>query len=104
MVYFIGRGNAFKAPKKDVKLYRDIDLYSINAAARAGQFNGRLMDETEKLMRANNVTVQPGSSSYTHLLFFQTKMSTLNISRGAFIGVETTKELGKRYRLHLFLN
>lgn len=93
---WIGRGGAFKPAKKEVKLYRDIDLYSINAAARAGQFNQRLMDETEKTMRQNNVTVRPASTASTHLQFFQTKVATLNVSRGAFVCVETTKELGKR--------
>ena len=82
-----------------MKVYRDIDTYSLNAAARAGQFNQRLMEETEKEMRANNITVRVSSAQYTHLLFFRTTEATLKISRGAFIGVETTKELGKRFEL-----
>lgn len=91
-----GRGGAFKPAKKEVKLYRNIDTYSLNAAARAGQFQLRLMDETEKLLRANNVTVRRSSPQYTHLLFFQTSEAARKISRGALTAVETTKELGKR--------
>lgn len=96
----LGRGGAFKQAKKEVKVYRDIDTYSLNAAAKAGRFNQRLMEETEKEMRANNVTVRVSSAQYTHLLFFRTKEATLNISRGAFICVETTKELGNRFELN----
>ena len=83
-------------PKKEVTLYRNIDKYSLNAAAHAGRFNLRLTEETEKLLRANNITVRPSSAVATHLLFFQTTEGTRNISRGAYVGVETTKELGKR--------
>lgn len=98
-----GRGAAFRPPRKEVKLYRNIDIYSLNAAARAGQFQLRLMDETEKLLRANNITVRRSSAQYTHLLFFQTTEASRKISRGALVGVETTKELGKRYFVMLLL-
>lgn len=91
-----GRGGVIKQARKEVKLYRNIDIYSLNAAARAGQFQLRLMDETEKLLRANNLTVRRSSMQYTHLLFFQTTDVARKISRGAHVGVETTKELGKR--------
>lgn len=92
----IAHGQAIKFVKKEVKLYRNIDTYSLNAAARAGQFQVRLMDETERLMRANNITVRRSSASYNHLLFFQTTPGARAASRGALVGVETTIELGKR--------
>ena len=79
-----------------MKLYRDIDIYSLNAAAHAGRFQMRLMDETERLLQVNNITVRQNSYQSTHLLFFQTTTASRNLSRGALTGVETTRELGKR--------
>jgi peroxidase len=76
-----------------------IDLFSVNAAAHAGQFQMRLMDETAEkftFARVNNITVRPSSSQSTHLLFFQTTLESRMLSRGALTGVETTRELGKR--------
>ena len=84
--------------KKNVKIEnRCIDIYSVNAAAHSGRFELRLMDETEKLLRANNVTVRRSSAEYTHLLFFQTTDKTREMSRGALVGVATTREISKRY-------
>jgi peroxidase len=97
-LYFPGHNGPIKqANTKIVKLEKQcIDIYSVNAAAHAGQFQMRLMDETEKLLRANNITVRPSSSQSTHLLFFQTTLESRMLSRGALTGVETTRELGKR--------
>lgn len=96
--YCIARdGVALKQARKTVKVEKKcIDLYSVNAAARAGRFQIRLMDETEKLLRANNIIVRPSSSQSTHLLFFQTTAESRQLSRGALTGVETVIELGKR--------
>jgi peroxidase len=101
LVYFTGYNGPIKqANKKIVKIEKQcIDLFSVNAAAHAGQFQLRLMDETEKLLRANNIIVRPSSSQSTHLLFFQTTFESRQLSRGALTGVETTRELGKRYIL-----
>ncbi|XP_032786422.2 peroxidase [Daphnia magna] len=93
-------GVALKQARKTVKVEKKcIDLYSVNAAARAGRFQIRLMDETEKLLRANNIIVRPSSSQSTHLLFFQTTAESRQLSRGALTGVETVIELGKRFEL-----
>ena len=86
----------FPSAHKEVKLNRNIDRYSVNAAAHAGKFNVRLTDDTEQVIKTNNVTMRPDSPAFKHFLFFQTASGTRNISRDALIVVETTKELGKR--------
>lgn len=78
--------------KKNVKIERPcIYSYSVNSAAHAGQFQLRLMDEMEKNLLVNNVTVRPRSSSYTHLQFFQKATESQDLSRGALAAIETTK-------------
>ena len=86
----------FPSAHKEVKLNRNIDRYSVNAAAHAGKFNVRLTGDTEQLIKANNITMRPGSPAFSHFLFFQTAPATRNISRDALIAVETARELGKR--------
>ncbi|XP_046638989.1 peroxidase-like [Daphnia pulicaria] len=94
-----GYGEAMKKTKKNVKCeHQCIDIYSVNAAAHAGRFNMRLMDETEKFLRDKNITIRPSSSSYTHLLF-QTATEAEHLSRAALTSIETTRELGKRFEL-----
>lgn len=89
---------AIKLTKKNVKLERPcIDNYSVNSAAHAGQFQLRLMDETEKKLIANNVTVRPRSSAYTHLQFFQRTTESQDLGRAALTAIETTRELAKRF-------
>lgn len=80
-----------------MQLYHPIDLLAINAAAEAGQFTLRMMEETEKLLRQKGLTVRRNSAQYTHLLFFQSTSLTQKVSRSALLGVETTKEIGKRF-------
>ncbi|KAK4008306.1 hypothetical protein OUZ56_013450 [Daphnia magna] len=95
------RGPVKQENKKIVKLERQcIDIYSVNAAAHAGEFQLKLMDETERLLRIHNVTVRPNSSAYNHLTFFQTTTEAQRLSRGALIAIETTRELGKRFKLN----
>lgn len=77
-------------------LDRNIDIYSVNAAAHAGKFYVRTQDDTEQLITINNVTMRLNSAEFTHFLFFQTVNGTRNISRDAWIVVETARELGKR--------
>ncbi|XP_057375639.1 peroxidase-like [Daphnia carinata] len=93
-------GSLKQETKKIVKLERQcIDIYSVNAAAHAGEFQLKLMEETERLLRTNNVTVRPRSSTYNHLQLFQTTTEAQRLSRGALIAIETTMELGKRFKL-----
>lgn len=102
LLLFTGRsrGPVKQENKKIVKLERQcIDIYSVNAAAHAGEFQLKLMDETERLLRIHNVTVRPNSSAYNHLTFFQTTTEAQRLSRGALIAIETTRELGKRFVL-----
>ena len=93
---FLVNGKVFPSAHKEVKLNRNIDIYSVNAAAHAGKFNVRLTGDTEQLIKTNNITMRPGSPAFSHFLFFQTKPATRNISRDALVAVETTQELGKR--------
>lgn len=79
-----------------VSPYHPIDTQSINAAAEAGQFTLRMMEETEKRIRNEGFTVRRNSATYTHLLFFQSTSATQKFSRDALLGVETTSEIGKR--------
>ena len=93
---YVGYGESIKKAKKNVKCeHQCIDIYSVNAAAHAGRFHMRLMDETEKILRDKNITIRPSSSSYTHLLF-QTATEAEHLSRAALTSIETTRELGKR--------
>ena len=83
---------------KSVKIENQcIDIYSVNAAAHAAQFELTLRDETEKLLRANNIIVRPNSASHTHLRFFHTTNTARKMSRGAIAAVATTREIRKRY-------
>lgn len=97
------RGKALRKESKKVELqvspYHPIDTQSINAAAEAGQFTLRMMEETEKRIRNEGFTVRRNSATYTHLLFFQSTSATQKFSRDALLGVETTSEIGKRFRL-----
>jgi peroxidase len=93
---------ALKLSKKNVKLEKPcIDIYSVNSAAHAGRFQLRLMDEMEKNLVANNVTVRPRSSSYTHLQFFQKTTESQELSRAALTAIETTRELTKRFHIYI---
>ncbi|KAK4008470.1 hypothetical protein OUZ56_013610 [Daphnia magna] len=95
-----GNGEPIKKTKKNVKCeHQCIDIYSVNAAAHAGRFQLRLMDEIEKHLTASKVTVRPKSSQYTHSLFFQSKTESQEFCRGALTSIETTRELGKRFQL-----
>ena len=94
--YNSGREDVFKLASKKVPVDRNIDIYSVNAAAHAGKFIVRLTDDTEQLITTNNITMRPNSAEFTHFLFFQTVTGTRNISRDAWVVVETTRELGKR--------
>ena len=51
-------------------LDRNIDIYSVNAAAHAGKFYVRTQDDTEQLITINNVTMRLNSAEFTHFLFF----------------------------------
>ena len=103
MNYWIDRGKALRKESKKVELkespYHPIDAHAINAAAQAGQFSLRMMEETEKRIRSEGLTVRRNSATYTHLLFFQSTSATQKFSRSALLGVETTSEIGKRFRL-----
>jgi hypothetical protein len=59
------------------------------------------MDEMEKNLVANNVTVRPRSSSYTHLQFFQKTTESQELSRAALTAIETTRELTKRFHIDI---
>ena len=101
---FLVKGKVFPSAHKEVKLNRNIDKYSVNAAAHAGKFNVRLTGDTEQLIKTNNITMRPNSAEFTHFLFFQTVSGTRNISRDALIAVETARELGKRFIfLHIYI-
>ena len=94
-----GRGGPLRTVTRDVRIRREIDSYALNFAARAGQFNVRVVEETERQMRANNVTVRRSSAPSNHLRFFFNSMTTVNVSRGALVVIEATRELGKRFEL-----
>lgn len=83
----------------DRRLNRNIDVYSINAAAHAAKFLVKLTEETEKLMRDNNVTVRLRSAHHSHLLFHLSKPPTQIAGRSALEAVKTAQELVKRYSL-----
>ena len=78
-------------------LDRNIDQYSVNAAAHAGKFNVRLTGDTEKLIKTNNITIKPNSADFAHYFIFRNEAGTRNISQDALIAIETTRELAKRF-------
>ena len=78
-------------------LDRNIDQYSVKAAAHVGKFNVRLTDDTEKLIKTNNITIKPNSADFAHYFIFRTGAGTRNISQDALIAIETTRELAKRF-------
>lgn len=80
----------------------DITMNSLNDAARDGRSLLEFMEETEKLLRAENITIRKGSSQYTHLLFFQTTSQSRNMSRGALVAIETTRKLAERLTILFF--
>lgn len=73
-----------------------IDLYSVNAAAHEGKYQLRLMDATEALLGARNVTATVMPSAYSHLTVFESSNLLQKLNRAALVAIETTRKIGKR--------
>lgn len=76
-----------------------LDVFSINAAAAAGNFQLRLNVENENRVSSNGIEVRPGSSRATHQRFFGSSEETRGINKEAQVGLETAVHIIQRYNI-----
>lgn len=76
-----------------------LDVFSINAAAAAGNFQLRLNVENENRILSNGIEVRPGSSRATHQRFFGSTEETRGINKEAQVGLETAVHVIQRYNI-----
>ncbi len=78
-----------------------LDVFSINAAAAAGNFQIRLNVQNENLLSSNGIEVRQGSSRATHSRFFGSSEETRGINKEAQVGIETAVHIIQRYIIRL---
>ncbi|EFX86585.1 hypothetical protein DAPPUDRAFT_307784 [Daphnia pulex] len=76
-----------------------LDVFSINAAAAAGNFQLRLNVENENRISSNGIEVSPGSSRATHQRFFGSSEETRGINKEAQVGLETAVHIIQRFKI-----
>ncbi|KAK4008473.1 hypothetical protein OUZ56_013613 [Daphnia magna] len=76
-----------------------LDVFSVNAAADAGEFELRLHKETAKRLKEKNVVVQASSPRATHARFSNPSEHARQVTNEAFVGVHTAVVLVKRFKI-----
>lgn len=104
----IDKGESLKEPKvceADVELESHVeclDVFSLNAAADAGEFQNRKNSELEKRLAESDIQVRAFSARSTHSRFFslgagQSALDVRKINNEAEIAVLTAAHIVQRY-------
>ncbi|KAI9554243.1 hypothetical protein GHT06_019515 [Daphnia sinensis] len=99
------KGTPFKEPpacQGEIQLDDHVgclDVFSVNAAADAGELELRLHKETAKRLKDSDIVVQAASPRATHARFSNPSDHARVVNTEAFVGVHTAVVLVKRFKI-----